>query len=146
MATSGFKYHSGPVRIIEATEANSQSFTPGDLVYLVSGAVTIAANDTSIMGVALKAGTNVTTGNITIPVQVLTPDTLFVAEVDTTSATTQVGEDYGLNVATAGSMSIDIADTTTTSVRVERLDSRDGAKATGRVIVRFDPAVFQNIH
>ena len=144
MATIGFEYHSGPSRVIQALEANSQSFTVGDLVYLVSGAVTIAADDATVFGVALKAGTNVTSGNATIPVQVITPDTLFVAQADTTTATTHVGGKYGLNIATAGSMSVDIADTTTTTVRIEALDSRDGAAATGRVVVRFDPAKLQN--
>lgn len=144
MTTIGFKYHSGPVRVIEATEANSQSFVAGDLVFLSSGTVKLVTNDATIMGVALKASTNVTTGNIKIPIQVITPETLFVAEVDTTSATTQVGEDYGLNTATTNCHAVDIGDTTTTCVRVERIDSRDGALATGRVIVRFNPVCLQS--
>jgi len=144
MTTIGFRYHSGPVRIIDALEASSQSFVAGDLVYLSSGAATLVTNDLTIMGVALKASTNTTTGHATIPVQVITPETLFVAEVDTTSATTQVGEDYGLNTATTDCHAVDIGDTTTTCVRIERIDSRDGAKATGRVIVRFNPLVLQS--
>jgi len=146
MATIGFKWsgigEAPPV--IEALEADSQSFKVGDLVYLSSGAVTIVASDQTVFGVALKAGTNVTSGHATIPVQVITPGSLWIAQADTTTATTHVGGKYGLNIGTAGSMSVDIGDTTTTTVRIEALDSRDGAKENGRVLVQFDPAKLQN--
>jgi len=145
MSTIGFKYHSGPVRTIEAVECNTSTFTVGDLVTMAAGLVTIATDDQAVYGVALKAGSGAATGVRTIPVRVITPDTLFVAQVDTTSALTQVGIAYGLNIATAGSMEVDVSDTTTTSVRIERLDSRDGAKAKGRVIVRFDPTVLTEL-
>jgi len=51
-------------------EANSQSFKAGSLVYLSSGAVTAAAEGGPIMGIAMKDATNVTSGNIEIPVMV----------------------------------------------------------------------------
>lgn len=145
MTTMGFRYHSGPVRIIEALEASSQSFVAGDLVYLNAGVVTLVTNDDEIFGVALKASSNVTSAWTTIPVQVITPESLFVAQVDSTSATTQVGEQYGLNTATTDCHAVDIGDTTTTVVRIERIDSRDGALATGRVIVRFQSDRLQNL-
>ena len=144
MTTIGFKYHSGPVRIIEALEASSMTFAPSDLVYLSSGLVNLVTDNSVIMGVALKASTNTTSGWASIPIQVITSDTLFVAEVDTTSALSQVGEDYGVNTATTQCHGVDIGDTTTTCVRIERLDSRDGAKADGRVIVRFNDKVLQS--
>lgn len=144
MSTIGFKYHSGPVRVIEALEASSQTFAAGDLVYLNAGVVTLVTDDQTIMGIALKASTNVTAAWTTIPVQVITPEAMFIAQVDTTSALTQVGEDYGLNTATTQFHAVDIGDTTTTCVRIDRLDSRDGALAAGRVIVRFNPLVLQS--
>ena len=144
MTTIGFKYHSGPVRVIEALEASSQSFGQSDLVYLSGGKVLVAATDNVIMGTALKAATNTTSGWASIPIQVITPETLFVAQVDTTSVLSQVGEDYGVNILTTQCHSVNIAETTSTTVRVERLDSRDGAKALGRVIVRFNPKVLQS--
>lgn len=144
MTTSGIKYHSGPVRIIEALEASSQTFAAGDLVYLNAGVVTLCTDDQNIMGIALKPSTTVTSAWTTIPVQVITPEALFVAQVDTTSALTQVGEDYGLNTATTQCHAVDIGDTTTTCVRVERLDPRDGASATGRVIIRFNTVSLQS--
>ena len=145
MSTMGFEYYSGPNNIVSALEANSQTFVAGDLLYLNSGAATIAttSQETQIFGVALKNATNVTTGNAAIPILVICPETLFVAQADTTTAVTQVGEDYGLNY-TSGSMSVDIGDTTSTSVRIEALDSRDAVGTSGgRVVVRFQPATMQ---
>ena len=144
MATMGFKWagYGASPDVVEAAEANSQSFVANDLVKITAGTVAIAT-DGAISGVAQKAATNVTTGNVTIPVQVITPDSVWIAAADTTTVSTQVGEDYGLNY-TAGSMSVDIGDTQTTQVRMEKLDSRDGAKALGRVHVRFKQSVLKD--
>lgn len=144
MTTSGIKYHSGPVRMIEALEASSQTFAAGDLVYLNGGYVTLVTDDQNIMGIAMKASTTVTSAWTTIPVQVITPEALFVAQVDTTSTLANVGEDYGLNTATTQCHAVDLGDVTTTCVRVERLDPRDGASATGRVIIRFNTVSLQS--
>lgn len=139
MTTMGFRYHSGPSRVVEALEKATSTFVVGDLVYLNEGLVTVLASDQTIYGVALKAGSGTTgTGTATIPIQVITPNTYFICEVDTTSATTDVGSKFGLNI-TGGSQSIDMADTTTTSVRIEGL--AEAAAATGRVIVRFEDSV-----
>jgi len=93
MATLGFEYYSGPVNIVSALEANSQSFVAGDLLYLNSGAATIAttSQETQIFGIALKDATNVTTGNAAIPIQVICPETLFIAQLDDATAVAYVG-------------------------------------------------------
>jgi len=141
----GFEYYSGPVNIVHALEANSQTFVVGDLLYLNSGAATLVttSQETQIFGIALKRATNVTTGNADIPILTISPEGLYVAQSDTTTAVAHVGEDYGLNY-TSGSMSVDIGDTTSTSVRIEMLDSRDAVGASGgRYVVRFQPATMQ---
>jgi len=145
MATMGIQYYSGPIEVVAPLEANSQTFVAGDLVYLNSGAVTLAttSQETQLFGVALKAGTNVTTGNANIPVCVIAPETLFIAQLDTTTAVAYAGEDYGLNY-TSGSMSVDLGDTSSTSVRIEKLDTRDAVGTSGgRVVIRFQPATMQ---
>jgi hypothetical protein len=128
----------GPVpEIVEVLEIDSASFAANEIVTLSGGYATIGADD-GVFGVAMKASTNVTTGNITIPIQVITPDNIWIMQADTTTAVTQVGEDYGINWTT-GSQAVDIGDTTTPQVRIEQLDTRDGATtgAGGRVHVKF---------
>ena len=128
----------GPVpEVVEALEIDSASFAANEIVTLSGGYATIGA-DEGVYGVAMKASTNVTTGNATIPIQVITPDTIWIMQADTTTAVTQVGEDYGINWTT-GSQAVDLGDTTTPQVRIEQLDTRDGATtgAGGRVHVKF---------
>lgn len=130
--------------VIEVLEIDSASFAANELVTLSGGYATIAADD-NIVGVAQKASTNTTTGNATIPIQVITPDSIWIMDADTTTAVTQVGENYGINWTT-GSQAVDIGDTTTPQVRVERLDTRDGATtgAGGRMHVRFQQDVLKD--
>lgn len=137
MATMGCKWSGigGAPEVVEVLEIDSATFAANDIVTLSGGYATIGADD-GVFGVAQKASTYVATGNATIPIQVITPDSIWIMEANTTTAVTQVGEDYGLTW-TSGSQAVDIADTTTPQVRVERLDSRDGAKSLGRVHVRF---------
>ena len=66
-------------RVTEITdaylEANSQSFLAGELVYFNAGAVTeTAAGDKPIAGRALADATSVSSGNITIPVELINID------------------------------------------------------------------------
>lgn len=137
MATMGCKWSGigAAPEVIEVLEIDSASFAANDIVTLSGGYATIGA-DNGIVGVAQKASTETTTGNITIPIQVITPDSIWIMAADTTTAVTYVGENYGINWTT-GSQSVDIADVTTPQLRIERLDTRDGAKSLGRVHVRF---------
>lgn len=134
MSTMGFKWSGiGNSKVKEIRSDGGNDFAANDLVGLSTGKVTIAS-DSNIFGVALKAAG--TSSSVMIPVQVITPDSVWIAQADTTTSLNYVGEDYGLNYTTT-SMGVDIGDTTTTKVRIEQLDSRDGAKANGRVYIRF---------
>jgi len=144
MATIGFQLAYGNPEIRFIAEANSQTFYVGDLVYLASGQVTVAANDATIYGVAAKNSANDTNNNVT-PVYVIDPNQTWIAETDAAQTAAYIGEDYGLNV-TAGSMSVDIGEVTNTAVTIKDLDPRDGAVTAsgGRVLINFVPGVLQH--
>ena len=140
----GFAWLDGPVDKRSAPEAASQSFKKGDLIYLVAGAVTIIAADSKIAGVALQDASGVT-GTI-IMFHAIHPDQLWIAQLDTTTAQAYEGEDYGLNYGTAGSMAVDIGDTSTVAVVINQLDPAQAVgKDGGKVILRFKAAVCQMI-
>jgi len=135
MATQGFRWSGiGNSYVKDYPTDGVVDYAVNDLVGLDTSGRTTIATDSNIFGVALKLPTTTTTAEI--PVQVITPDSVWIAEVDTTSVQTVVGEDFGLNYTT-GSQAVDLGDTTTTKVRIEQLDTRDGAAAAGRVYVRF---------
>ena len=119
--------------------ATPGSFAVYDLLTLNAGGVQIATSDQALFGVALKGYTG--TSGSDIPIMVLDSNTEYVMAADTTTTAGMIGNDYGLNIGTAGNMSVDIGDTTTTSVIVQRLDERDGAKANGRLVVKFKSSV-----
>lgn len=87
------------------TEANSQSFYAGQLVLFSSG-VAAAASDatTTLLGIAMKDATNVSSANIEIPIYPIYPDDTWLIHCVATgtaklaSAYTQ-GTRYGLYVA-----------------------------------------------
>ena len=139
----GFAWNDGPVDVREAPEAATQSFVKGDLVYLVAGALTIAATDQKIAGVALQNASG-TTGTI-LKFHAIHPDQLWIAQLDTTTAQAYEGEDYGLNTG-SGNMSVDIGDTSTVAVVVNQLDPQQAVGVSGgRVFLRFKAAVCQMI-
>jgi len=89
-------------------EANTQSFKAGQLVYLAgdatTGGVTADATDSAaIMGIAMKDATNVSSGNIEIPVMIIYPDDELIMKC-TASGTAKLsnlfypGKKYGLYV------------------------------------------------
>jgi hypothetical protein len=135
MATIGFRLAEGNSNSKVYPEASSQSYKAGDLVKLAAGKVTIISADTDIWGVAGKDATTTTSADA--PVYIIDLNQIWMAELDTTSATTQVGEDYGLNIGTAGSMSVDIGDTSTTTVSIIDLYDDAGTTSKARVLVKF---------
>jgi len=143
LATMGFAYIEGPTHLMEYPQAASQAFKKGDLVYLVSGAVTIIAADTRIGGVAMEDSG--ATGDM-IQVNQLSPDQLWVAQADATTLQAYEGDAFGLNIST-GDMSIDIADTTDTAFQIVQLDPQSGPTtgAGGKVIGRFLNAVIASL-
>ena len=110
----------GPRRIAyKSLEANSQSFKAGAPVYSNAGAITIAAvGDVPFLGFAMLDGTNVTSGNIEIPVMLVTGENFIKARVTTSASveeaantTCKIGTAYDWNVD-SGLFSIDSSDTT----------------------------------
>lgn len=145
MATIGFQLAYGNPEVRYIPEADTQTFYVGDLVYLNAGQVTVVANDDAIFGVAAK-NSAADTNNVATPVYIIDPSQTWIAEFDDAQAAAYIGEDYGLNV-TAGSMSVNLGETTNTSVTVVDLDPRDGVTTAsgGRVYVKFVPGVLQHL-
>ena len=140
MATFGFRYLEGPVDKMEYPEGSTQSFKVGDPVELSAGQLIIASDDQSILGIAEKDASG--TAGTMIPVHIIHPDQLWTVQADTTTTQAMEGLAYGLNIS-AGNCSVDLGDTTTTTVVVKQLDPQDGphTNAGGKLIVRFKPDV-----
>ncbi len=84
-------------------EANSMSFTAGEVVYYdtsvgTNHAVKVIADDATLIdGIAQKAATNVTSANTEIPVELMYPeDRLKVYTINNTAATTCESYVHGL--------------------------------------------------
>jgi hypothetical protein len=73
-----------------------------------------------------------------VPVYTITPGDRFIAEATATTAETNKGVAYALDMTT-GSMGVNTGSTTTPSFYIDELDPRDGPHtgAGGRVIGRF---------
>lgn len=131
-------------------EADSMSFKKGELVYLSSGAVTNCADDAVVIaGQALADATNVTSGNIIIPIRVIKPgdvwmircyDTSDAAEITCDNLT--IGSAYGLEV-TSNVWRLDNDETTADAVTPIRLHYDVNGDADEWIYVRFMPAVCQ---
>ena len=138
MATLGFQLAYGNPHIVHLPEHTTHSsFTPGDLVSVVAGCIQLVAQTDKVFGIAQKtySGTDFTS----TPVHVISAEDIFIVEMETTSTTAQVGQDYGVNI-TAGSMSVD---TNTTGI-VTVIDFHEPVNtATGEVLVKFVPSVLQ---
>ena len=114
-----------PRIVAHLKEANSSTFVVGDLVYSSSGAITVCGTDpATIMGIALKAGTNTTTTNKKIPVLVLDGDTEFsmslyhgtAASATFSDASNQLSVAYGIVKSAAGKWAVDLSETSSTRV------------------------------
>lgn len=135
-------------------EADSQSFKKGELVYLSNaGAVTACSGDLSsgqIMGKALKDATNVTTGNIIIPIEVIEPGDLWLMRVSTsgTAATCDnlsLVTEYGLDVS-SNVWTVDTAETDENVVTVVKYHYDTNGDEDYWVYVRFLSAALQMWH
>jgi hypothetical protein len=112
-------------------EAASQTFKRGDLVYLSSGKVTVAAtagignnvaSGTKVLGIALKDASGAT--DTAIPVAIANPNLRWVLPVTHATpasgitAITEVGTAYELERTAAPKRAVPIDDTTNTKVVV----------------------------
>jgi hypothetical protein len=115
-------------------------------VYIASaGAVTAcASNATSVLGMAVKDATNVTTGNISIPVRIIrTGDEIeidvYQGGTDKDAAITQLGQNFALDV-TSNQCKLDLDDTGNDLMTLQQiLDTSVGTT----VIVTFLPTTLQ---
>jgi hypothetical protein len=77
VATITSRRRGGPINIGNVTEADSQSFVQGAPVYLTAGTVVAAAHAAihaatyKLAGLASRAATNVASGNVEVPIQVI---------------------------------------------------------------------------
>ena len=141
MATIGFQLAYGNPHIVHLPQhTTSSSFTAGDLVVLGAGCIQLPFGTTSgspVFGVAQKSA--VSTALTSIPVHVISPEDVFIAQMETTSAVNQVGMDWGVNT-TAGSQSVATGGTGIVSV----IDLFEPAStATGKVLVKFVATALQ---
>ena len=123
-------------------EGNSQSFKAGQFVYLSSGAVTaVPTGNYSVFGIAQKDATNVSSGNIEIPVQRIRPDDVVLIQVCNNSGTLEAanttcvpGKSYDLKLVSTNLDYVNSADVTNPSVIFisEVLDGAGAATYWGR--------------
>ena len=131
-------------------EANSQSFKAGQFVYINSGAVTVTADGaTPVMGIALADATNVSTGNATIPVQVLGLDDEVLIQVCNVSGSLQAsnttckpGIGYDLQTVSTNLHYIDSSDVT--NMKFVFLGPVYDATGTATYWGRFRPIYLEN--
>jgi len=107
----------GPPLIRAYREADSQQFVAGDLVYLNSGYAYVCADDaTKILGMALEAASNVTTGHKMIDVMIMRPgDEWAIRTASGTTLTKLTGANVGIAYAaeyiSSGLWSVDSSQT-----------------------------------
>lgn len=130
-AIYGLRLVEGPCVVREYTSAATTTYDAGEVVSISSGSVAIGAHD-ACAGVALKDAGGVTT---TTPIILITPEQIWSIGYNGTTATTLIGNTY-LMTFTTGAQCLS-SSTGTPTVTVVGLDPRDGAKAYGRVLVKF---------
>lgn len=131
-------------------EADSQTFDAGDLVYSNSGAITVVASDgQTVLGIALKDATNVTSGNVEIPVQIIRPGDVVRMHLTSggtaaLSSTATLYTAYGLYCTAATGSECDTADTSNDCVTVVKKCLDEFGDADYWVEVTFLEATLQH--
>lgn len=135
-------FSGGPPFRMAVPEKASQTFYKGAVVVAdTAGKITEASADpTRILGVAEEDGHNVSspTDSDVCHFAVASPDTLFVGNVTTTTALTDIGASYGITKS-GNYWHVDKTKADTSRrVRIVDLDPRDAVGDTqGRVIFQF---------
>jgi len=127
----GFKLVEGPCVVREYTSAATTTYDAGEVVTVASGSVAIGAHD-ACFGVALKDAGGITT---TTPIILITPEQIWECGYNGTTAATMIGSTY-LVTFTTGAQCLS-STTSTPTVTVVGLNPNDGAKAYGRLYVKF---------
>lgn len=135
--------------VIRITEANSQTFLAGQMVYYNSGIAVVATSGTLVLGQALTAGTNTTSSTVKIDVMRVdcNQDWAIKCVNNGTAAlasTATVGTRYGL-YTTGNVCYMDINNTTNDAVTfLEPIPNELGeVSASYWARVRWTPAVVQ---
>ena len=135
--------------VIRITEANSQTFLAGQMVYYNSGIAVVATSGTLVLGQALTAGTNTTSSNIKIDVMRVNTDQDWAIKcvnngTAALASTATVGTRYGL-YTTGNVCYMDINNTSNDAVTfLEPIPNELGeVSASYWARVRWTPAVVQ---
>jgi len=127
----GLRLVEGPCVVREFTSAATTTYDAGEVVDVASGSVAIGA-DAQCAGVALKDAED--TSHYT-PVILITPEQIWSICYNGTTATSLIGTTLLMTFTTAAQCLT--STTSTPTVVVVGLDPRDGAKAYGRLHVKF---------
>ena len=141
MASVEVYSYTTPPNIINMQEGTtSGSFGIGDLVKGDTSGQVVIGTAAAFFGIARKGYTG-TAGTI-IPVELLSPDILYVmrAASSTTTAQANVGEEFAVTF-TASAHTVAVNTTSGNDGIVYQLHPTDGVKAGGRYIVKFLPTV-----
>ena len=144
------KNGSMPTILYGINEANSQTFKAGHLVRNNSGIALDAGGDAPVLGIALKDATNVSSGNIEIPVMIIDPEDIVVFTVATNADVAQaanttcaIGTSYDTNASVAYPSYIDSSDTGNPAWRFQGAVYDAAGNATNRGYFRLAPAETQ---
>lgn len=126
-----------PELLMGMYEANTETFKKGALVYSGAGTGTVsvvASAGTVILGIAEKDATNVSSGNIEIPITLIKPEYLVKMRMRRTAtdtlnsdATADIGQAYGVILA-SGVHYVDLDNVTNHAfVLVKKITNADGS-------------------
>ena len=133
----------GVAQLVKLAEAAGQSYKAGELVYLVSGAVTVcASNATVVFGIAQKDATGTTGAEAYV--EPIFPEDDVEMVCSTTVASTNIGINYA-DVVASNVHKLDLSDTSNDmAVLVSPVLDYGGALTT-KAIVHFLPTVCQAV-
>ena len=118
----------------EAEAGAANAFYAGDLVKCNGDGELVIATAGAMWGIAKRTATG--TASTKIPVELLSSSNLYRVKYHTDATSEALVGDTLDFTFTAGAHTVD-EDSATTDVECVQLDPRDGAVASGRLIVRF---------
>ncbi len=138
-----YPYYPDSIRISPPfPEYRSSTWAIGSLVYVNAGYLTICGGDpAAIMGVTFRAGQNGgSDGTYSSSVYLASPEAVFIAPSNTTTAVTHVGGAYGV-VLSGSDWLVDISEGSNTRLKIIGLFPGDAVGASGgRYLIAFLPA------
>ena len=134
-------------------EGNSQSFVAGNFVYLSSAAAVLyGGGDQTLFGIAAKDATNVSSGNIEIPIYAIGPDDVVSITVATSADVPEASNttcalitNYDTNAGTTITSMIDSSDTTNACFRYQGPQYDADGTASNRGLFRLIATEVQTV-